>query len=57
MENLLEVLVSKMLEDPSDPYVNIHEGMKDYHIAFLLRANLIMRHKNDVTRIRFVDPN
>ncbi|ROT73511.1 centromere protein K [Penaeus vannamei] len=57
MENLLEVLVTKMIEDGNDPYVNIHEGMKDYHIAFLLRANLIMRHKNDVTRIRFVDPN
>ncbi|XP_047487620.1 centromere protein K-like [Penaeus chinensis] len=57
MENLLEVLVSKMMEDRNDPYMNIHEGMKDYHIAFLLRANLIMRHKNDVSRIRFVDPN
>lgn len=57
MENLLETLLNKLFEDPNDPYITIDDSMKDYHIAFLLRANIIMRHQNDISRIRFIDPS
>lgn len=56
MEDLLDRLVTKMLQDQNDPYIDIDETMRNDHIAFLLRANLIMRHEQNVSRIRFIDP-
>ncbi|KAK8741196.1 hypothetical protein OTU49_002553 [Cherax quadricarinatus] len=56
MENLLESLVTKMLHDQNDPYVDIDDTMKSSHIELLLRVNLITRHPQNIMKIRFVDP-
>ncbi|KAK4314314.1 hypothetical protein Pmani_014382 [Petrolisthes manimaculis] len=56
MEDLLERLITQMLTDPNNPYVDIDEDMKIEHINFLLRAKLVMRHPSDVSRIKFNDP-
>lgn len=56
MENVLEKLVSQLLNDVQDPYITVDEDIPESYIAFLLRANLIIRHPNDVLRIRFTDP-
>lgn len=56
MEDMLDGLVSQMLLNPNDPYVDIEEGMEEGNITLLLCANLITRHPQDPTRIRFVDP-
>lgn len=56
MENVLEKLVSQLLNDVQDPYITVDEDIPESYIAFLLRANLIIRHPNDVLRIKFTDP-
>lgn len=56
MEGLLDRLVTKMLQDQNDPYIDIVDHMRNDHIAFLLRANLIVRHDQNVSKIRFIDP-
>lgn len=56
MENVLEKLVSQLLNNVQDPYITVDEDIPESYIAFLLRANLIIRHPNDVLRIKFTDP-
>nr|XP_045597390.1 uncharacterized protein LOC123757620 isoform X1 [Procambarus clarkii] len=56
METLLERLISKMLEDQNEPYIDIDDTMKMNHVEFLVRANLITRHHKNISQIRFIDP-
>lgn len=56
MENVLEKLVSQLLNNVQDPYITVDEDIPESYIAILLRANLIIRHPNDVLRIKFTDP-
>ncbi|XP_042208068.1 uncharacterized protein LOC121856537 isoform X2 [Homarus americanus] len=56
MESLLERLVTQMLVNQNDPYIDIDDTTKKEHVALLLRANLIMRQQQNFLRIRFIDP-
>lgn len=56
IEELLDRLVTQMLEMPNDPYVQVDETMDEAHLTLLLSANLITRHPTDITLIRFIDP-
>ncbi|MPC12551.1 hypothetical protein E2C01_005251 [Portunus trituberculatus] len=56
MEELMDCLVSRMMEHPNEPYVQLDDTMEESLITLLLTANLITRHPTDITAIKFIDP-
>ncbi|NXA81134.1 CENPK protein, partial [Thryothorus ludovicianus] len=49
---ILEILISKLMTTPHDPYITINESFWPPYIELLLRSGMVLRHAEDPNRMR-----
>lgn len=52
LETILETLMTKCLESPSDPYIDDHDSLWPPYVEMLLRSGIVQRHPTDIQRLR-----
>ncbi|NXB04347.1 CENPK protein, partial [Cnemophilus loriae] len=52
LQEILEMLINKLMTTPHDPYVTINDSFWPPYIEMLLRCGMAMRHPEDPNRMR-----
>ncbi|XP_068857814.1 centromere protein K isoform X2 [Aphelocoma coerulescens] len=52
IQEILEILINKLMTTPHDPYVTIDESFWPPYIELLLRYGMVLRHPEDPKRLR-----
>ncbi|NXI00681.1 CENPK protein, partial [Pachycephala philippinensis] len=52
IQEVLEVLVNKLMNTPHDPYITINESFWPPYTELLLRCGVVLRHPEDPKRLR-----
>ncbi|NWT04666.1 CENPK protein, partial [Mionectes macconnelli] len=52
LQDILEILINKLLTTPHEPYVTINESFWPPYIELLLRFGMALRHPEDPNRMR-----
>ncbi|NXM44888.1 CENPK protein, partial [Gymnorhina tibicen] len=52
MQEVLEILINKLMTTPHEPYVTINESFWPPYIELLLRCGMVLRHPEDPKRLR-----
>ncbi|XP_048147612.1 centromere protein K isoform X2 [Corvus hawaiiensis] len=52
MQEILEILINKLMTTPHEPYVTINESFWPPYIELLLRYGIVLRHPEDPKRLR-----
>ncbi|NXS89918.1 CENPK protein, partial [Erpornis zantholeuca] len=52
MQEVLEILINKLMTTPHEPYVTINESFWPPYIELLLRCGTVLRHPEDPKRLR-----
>ncbi|NWV87972.1 CENPK protein, partial [Machaerirhynchus nigripectus] len=52
MQEVLEMLINKLVTTPHEPYVTINESFWPPYIELLLRCGMVLRHPEDPKRLR-----
>ncbi|NXA62466.1 CENPK protein, partial [Mohoua ochrocephala] len=52
MQEVLEILINKLMSTPHEPYVTINESFWPPYIELLLRCGMVLRHPEDPKRLR-----
>ncbi|NXC10709.1 CENPK protein, partial [Orthonyx spaldingii] len=52
LQNILEILINKLVTTPHEPYITINKSFWPPYIELLLRYGLALRHPEDPNRIR-----
>ncbi|NXG14802.1 CENPK protein, partial [Grallaria varia] len=52
LQDILEILINKLITTPNEPYVTINESFWPPYIELLLRFGMALRHPEDPNRMR-----
>ncbi|NXE39025.1 CENPK protein, partial [Ptilorrhoa leucosticta] len=52
MQEILEMLINKLMTTPHEPYITINESFWPPYIELLLRCGMVLRHPEDAKRLR-----
>ncbi|NXD91702.1 CENPK protein, partial [Chaetorhynchus papuensis] len=52
IQEVLEILINKLMTTPHEPYVTINESFWPPYIELLLRCGMVLRHPEDPNRLR-----
>ncbi|KAM6230485.1 centromere protein K-like [Porphyrio hochstetteri] len=52
LQQILEILINKIMRTPHEPYIAIRESFWPPYIEMLLRSGIALRHPEDPNRIR-----
>ncbi|NWW65148.1 CENPK protein, partial [Ifrita kowaldi] len=52
MQEVLEILINKLMTTPHEPYITINESFWPPYIELLLRCGIVLRHPEDPQRLR-----
>ncbi|NWW19941.1 CENPK protein, partial [Falcunculus frontatus] len=52
VQEVLEILINKLMTTPHEPYVTINESFWPPYIELLLRCGIVLRHPEDPKRLR-----
>ncbi|NXX36840.1 CENPK protein, partial [Nicator chloris] len=52
LQEILEILINKLMTTPHEPYVTINESFWPPYVELLLRCGMVVRHPEDSNRMR-----